>query len=72
MTHKGRRVRIVPEGRPVNPLSRITPVQIVDCGESIRDDAALLAEMTRSWEADWERYFGPSPERESPASRAEP
>ena len=29
VTHKGRRVKIVPEGKPVSRLSRITPMQVM-------------------------------------------
>jgi antitoxin (DNA-binding transcriptional repressor) of toxin-antitoxin stability system len=72
LTHRGRRVKIVPEGQPVSRLSRITPMEIVCPGESLLDDPALLAEMTRSWEADWERDFGPAPDRDSTSPRAEP
>ena len=67
--HKGRRFRIVPEGQPVDRLSRITPMQIVNSEGSVPHDAALLAEMTRAWEKDWERDFGPAPRLEPPASR---
>jgi antitoxin (DNA-binding transcriptional repressor) of toxin-antitoxin stability system len=70
LTHKGRRVKIVPEGNPVNRLSRITPLQIVNSGESILNDAALLTEMTSSWEADWERDFGPAPDSEPTPTQA--
>lgn len=67
VTHKGRRLKIVPEGKPVSRLSRITPMQIVNAGGP--SDADILAEMTRSWEADWERDFGPAPGTESASRR---
>ncbi len=67
-THKGRRLKIVPEGKPVSRLSRITPMQIVNTGGP--SDADILAEMTRAWEADWERDFGPAPDLEAESNPA--
>ena len=69
ITHKGRRLKIVPESKPVDRLGRITPMQIVNSEDSVMDDAALLAEMTRAWEEDWERDFGPAPDLGRPAIR---
>ncbi len=59
VTHRGRRLRIVPEGQPTTRLSRIAPMQVLSGGGA--EEAALLDEMRRSWEADWERDFGPAP-----------
>ena len=57
VTHKGRRVKIVPEGRPVSRLSRITPMQImVDPNFDMNDPvfkAEWLAKMEKEWEKDW-------------------
>jgi antitoxin (DNA-binding transcriptional repressor) of toxin-antitoxin stability system len=57
VTHKGRRVRIVPEGRPVSRLSRITPMNILNPeGPDLNDPAfkaGMLAEMETAWESDW-------------------
>jgi hypothetical protein len=69
-THKGRRLKIVPEGKPVSRLSRITPMQIINNDDSCMDDDALLAEMTRAWEADWDRDFGPAPDLQTSPRKA--
>jgi antitoxin (DNA-binding transcriptional repressor) of toxin-antitoxin stability system len=61
VTHKGRRVKIVPEGRLVSRLSRITPMDIINYAEGGLENTGLLEEMTRAWEADWDRDFGPAP-----------
>lgn len=66
VTHKGSRLRIVPEKPPGSRLSRITPMEVVNYAQGGLEDTGLLEEMTRAWEADWERDFGPAPE---PASR---
>ena len=64
-THKGRRLRVVPEGKPKSKLSRITPMQVlIPEGFDIDDPAfkaEFLAMMEKEWEADWERDFGPAP-----------
>jgi antitoxin (DNA-binding transcriptional repressor) of toxin-antitoxin stability system len=56
-THKGRRLKIVPEGQPVSRLSRITPMEImVDPTFDMNDPAfkaGMLAEMEKGWESDW-------------------
>jgi antitoxin (DNA-binding transcriptional repressor) of toxin-antitoxin stability system len=55
-THKGRRVKIVPEGQPVSRLSRITPMEVmVDPNFDMNDPAfkaEWLAEMEKEWEKD--------------------
>jgi len=61
VTHKGRRVKIVPEGKPVSRLSRITPMDVINYAEGGLENTGLLEEMTREWEADWDRDFGPAP-----------
>ena len=64
VTHKGRRVRIVPEDAP-SKLSRVTPMQILIPDDFDLDDPAfkdeMLAEMEQEWQSDWERDFGPAP-----------
>jgi hypothetical protein len=60
-THKGRRLKIVPEGPPVSRLSRITPMDVINYAEGGLENTGLLEEMTRAWEADWDRDFGPAP-----------
>jgi antitoxin (DNA-binding transcriptional repressor) of toxin-antitoxin stability system len=61
VTHKGRRLKIVPEGPPVSRLSRITPMEVINYDKGGLENTGLLEEMTREWEADWERDFGPAP-----------
>lgn len=61
VTHKGRRFKIVPERPPVSRLSRITPMEVIDYAEGGLENTGLLEEMTREWEADWDRDFGPAP-----------
>jgi hypothetical protein len=56
-THKGRRLKIVPEGQPVSRLSRITPMEVfVDPSFNMNDPAfksEWMAEMEKEWEKDW-------------------
>ncbi len=63
--HKGRRLKIVPEGKPVSRLSRITPMDVINYAEGGLENTGLLEEMTRAWEADWDRDFGPAPNLEA-------
>ena len=57
-THKGRRIKIVPEGQPTSRLSRITPVEIINPEAPDLLDPVLkdqrLAEIQKAWESDWE------------------
>jgi hypothetical protein len=57
VTHKGRRVKIVPEGRLVSRLSRITPLEVLVDPNFNMDVPAFkaewLAEMEKEWEKDW-------------------
>ncbi len=57
ITHKGRRVRIVPESLSVSRLSRITPMAVLNPEASDLNDPALkeerMAEMQKAWESDW-------------------
>ena len=57
-THKGRRLKIVPEGKPVSRLSRITPMDIVVSGTDLEDDS-WKQEMMREWEEKWDRRLAP-------------
>ena len=43
-THKGRRIKIVPEGKPVNRLSRITPMEVLVGPNFDMNDPAFKAE----------------------------
>jgi len=58
VTHKGQRFHIVPDRPPVNKLSRITPMEIVNPYAPDLNDPAfkaeMLAEMEKAWESDWE------------------
>jgi antitoxin (DNA-binding transcriptional repressor) of toxin-antitoxin stability system len=57
ITHKGRRLKIVPEGKPVSRLSRITPMEVFVDPDFDMDDPAFksewLAEMENEWKKDW-------------------
>ena len=57
VTHKGRRVKIVPEEQPARRLSRITPMEVmVDPNFDMNNPAfkaEWLAEMEKEWEKDW-------------------
>jgi antitoxin (DNA-binding transcriptional repressor) of toxin-antitoxin stability system len=68
VSHKGRRLRLVPEHAP-SKLSRITPMQIIAPGV-ILEDKSRKAEMTRDWEKKWDRKLGPlaKPARAASAS----
>lgn len=65
VTHKGQRLKIVPEKQPSSRLSRITPMQVmVDESFDMNDPAfkaEWLAMMEKEWESDWDRDFGPAP-----------
>jgi prevent-host-death family protein len=67
VSHKGRRVRLVPEHAP-SKLSRITPMQIIVPGTDIDDDS-WKNEMMREWERKWDRKLGPSAKPASASGR---
>lgn len=53
-THKGRRIKIVPEGQATSRLSRITPVEIINPeAHELLDPARKAAEIGTPWESDW-------------------
>lgn len=60
ISHKGRRVKLVPDGEPVSHLDRITAMDIVNSGQPGSSDDALKAETMLRWEQDWNRIFGPA------------
>jgi hypothetical protein len=60
VSHKGRRLKLVPDGEPVSHLSRITSMEIVNSGGPDSGDDALMAETMLRWEQDWNRIFGPA------------
>ncbi|HTZ59774.1 MAG TPA: type II toxin-antitoxin system prevent-host-death family antitoxin [Acidobacteriaceae bacterium] len=55
VTHKGRRIKVVPEVQPGSRLSRITPLALINPAgrSSKRSDRLLQEEMARAWEQDW-------------------
>jgi len=57
-THKGRRIKIVPEDQPASRLSRITPIEIINPATPDLLDAGrkaeMMAEIQKTWESDWE------------------
>jgi len=57
-THKGRRIRIVPDDQPASRLSRIAPVEILNHETPNPFDAARkaenMAELEKTWQKDWE------------------
>jgi prevent-host-death family protein len=53
VVHKGKRFRIVPEGKPGSRLSRITPLEVLNPESTANAESDLLTEMTRAWEKDW-------------------
>jgi hypothetical protein len=57
VSHKGRRLRLVPEHAP-SKLSRITPMQIIVPGVDLEEDS-WKSEMMEEWERKWERRLGP-------------
>jgi len=57
VSHKGRRLRLVPEYAP-SKLSRITPMQIIAPGIDI-EDKSWKAEIVNEWEKKWDRRLGP-------------
>ena len=57
VSHKGRRLRLVPEHAP-SKLSRITPMQIIVPGVDI-EDKSWKKEIMRDWERKWDRKLGP-------------
>jgi len=68
VSHKGRRLRLVPEHAP-SKLSRITPLQIIVPGTDLEDNS-WKAGMMREWEQKWDRKLGPvaKPARTASAS----
>jgi len=57
VSHKGRRLRLVPEHAP-SKLSRITPMRIIAPGFDI-EDKSWKAEIVNEWEKKWDRRLGP-------------
>jgi prevent-host-death family protein len=57
VSHKGRRVRILPEETP-SKLDRITPMEIIVPGADL-EDSSWKEEMMRDWERKWDRRLGP-------------
>jgi len=57
-THKGRRIKIVPEDQPTSRLSRITPIEIINPATSdllgTERKTEMMAEIQKTWESHWE------------------
>jgi antitoxin (DNA-binding transcriptional repressor) of toxin-antitoxin stability system len=53
VTHKGRRVRLVPEEPLGRKLDRITKLQVIAPEVTSLDDPELKEEMERALEEDW-------------------
>jgi antitoxin (DNA-binding transcriptional repressor) of toxin-antitoxin stability system len=65
ITHRGHRLRIVPEVRPASRLSRIAPMDILNpetpgltssignAGVRAERKAETMPEMKKAWEDDW-------------------
>jgi antitoxin (DNA-binding transcriptional repressor) of toxin-antitoxin stability system len=64
ITHKGRKLKIVPEAGTPDKLSRLTPMHILIPPNLDMNDPAFkkqwLADMQAEWEKDWDRDFGPA------------
>jgi len=58
ITHKGRRLKFVPEGKPVSRLSRIMPMDVIAPGADLEDDS-WKEERMREWEQKWDRRLAP-------------
>jgi len=60
VSHKGRRLKLVPEGQPASRLSRITPMDILIPETLDLNDPALkaemMAEMEKAWNKDWSNF----------------
>jgi prevent-host-death family protein len=52
-THRGHRIRVVPENPARSGLEALTPLQIVNPAAPDLDDPAWKQEMIREWESDW-------------------
>ena len=60
-THKGRRLKVVPEDQPVSRLSRITPMEILNSefadlnshASNAEIEVETKAETKKAWESDW-------------------
>lgn len=57
VSHKGRRLRLVPEHAP-SKLSRIMPMQIIVPGGNL-EDGSWKIEMMGEWEKKWDHRLGP-------------
>ena len=53
VTHRGRRVRLVPETPALTGMKALTPLQIVNPKAPVLEDPAWKQEMIREWKSDW-------------------
>jgi antitoxin (DNA-binding transcriptional repressor) of toxin-antitoxin stability system len=55
VSHKGQRVRIVPEVNATTRFDKVTKLDIIAPGYSdLIEDVDMLPEMQREWEKDWD------------------
>jgi prevent-host-death family protein len=66
VSHRGRRVRLVPE-HATSKLDRITPMQLIVSGADL-EDGSWKEEMWREWERKWDRRLGPIAKPARPTS----
>jgi len=57
VSHKGRRLRLVPEHAP-SKLSRVTPLDVIAPGVDIDDDS-WKSELFVEWTQKWDHRLGP-------------
>ena len=53
ITHRGHRIRVIPENPAISGIDALTPLQIVNPAAPDLDDPAWKQEMIREWESDW-------------------
>lgn len=68
VSHKGRRLCLMPEAAP-SKLSRISPMEIIAAGANLEVDS-WKTDMLRGWEQKWERKLGQHPKPARTASNS--
>ena len=58
-----------PPAALTQPAHALTPMEIVNYAEGGLENTGLLEEMTREWESDWDRDFGPAPNLETASNQ---
>jgi hypothetical protein len=69
-THKGCRLKVVPEGKPLSKLSRVQPMEIVASGVDL-EDQSWKQDILQEWEQGWDNQLrsSPGPSRDSSAAK---